>query len=69
MSQNFPKPCKPFKVNINVKFDLSNYATKAVLKGAIGVHSSYLAGKFDLSVLKAGVEKVDIEKLILFLLI
>ena len=55
MSQNFPKPCKPFKVNINVKFDLSNYATKAVLKGAIGVHSSNLAGKFDLSVLKAGV--------------
>ena len=28
MSQYFPKPYKPFGGDINVKFDLSNYATK-----------------------------------------
>ena len=31
MSQYFPKPCKSFEENINVKFDLSNYATKTDL--------------------------------------
>ena len=29
MSQQFPKPYKPFGGEINVKADLSNYATKA----------------------------------------
>ena len=28
MSQYFPKPDEPFEGNINVKVDLSNYATK-----------------------------------------
>ena len=32
MSQYFPKPCEPFGGDINVKVDLSNYATKADLK-------------------------------------
>ena len=32
MSQYFPKPYKPFGGDINVKVDLSNYATKADLK-------------------------------------
>ena len=32
MSQYFPKPGEPFKGDINVKVDLSNYATKADLK-------------------------------------
>ena len=32
MSQYFPKPYEPFGGNINVKVDLSNYATKDVLK-------------------------------------
>ena len=32
MSQYFPKPYKPFGGDINAKVDLSNYATKAVLK-------------------------------------
>ena len=29
MSQHFPKPYEPFGGDINVKVDLSNYATKA----------------------------------------
>ena len=30
MSQYFPKPYEPFGGDINVKVDLSNYATKAI---------------------------------------
>ena len=32
MSQNFPKPYESFEGNINVKVDLSNYATKSDIK-------------------------------------
>ena len=32
MSQCFPKPFRSFGGNINVKVDLSNYATKANIK-------------------------------------
>ena len=32
MSQYFPKPFRSFGENINVKVDLSNYATKTDLK-------------------------------------
>ena len=32
MSQYFPKPFRNFRENINVKVDLSNYATKTDLK-------------------------------------
>ena len=32
MSQYFSKPCKPFAGDINVKVDLSNYATNTNLK-------------------------------------
>ena len=32
MSQYFPKLYEPFGVDINVKIDLSNYATKTDLK-------------------------------------
>ena len=32
MSQYFPKPFKLFGGNINVKIDISNYATKTDLK-------------------------------------
>ena len=34
MSQYFPEPYKSFGRNINVKVDLSNYATKTDLKNA-----------------------------------
>ena len=32
MSKYFPKPYEPFGGDINVKVDLSNYATKKILK-------------------------------------
>ena len=31
MSQHFPKPFRSFGGNINVKVDLSNYATKTLI--------------------------------------
>ena len=32
MNQYFPKPYKCYEENINVKFNLSSYATKIILK-------------------------------------
>ena len=40
MSQHFPKPSKSFGRNINVKVDLSNYATKADAKNISHVDTS-----------------------------
>ena len=50
--------------DINVRNDLSNYATKADLKNASRIDTSKLAAKSDLVTLKAGVDKLDINKLI-----
>ena len=49
MSQYFSKPCKPFRRDINVKVDLSNYATKFDLKNATGADASKFAEKVDLN--------------------
>ena len=62
MSQYFLKPYRSFGGNINVKGDLSNYATKADLKNAAAVDASKLAAKSDLANLKAEVDKIDIGK-------
>ena len=43
MSQYFPKPYEPFGGDINVKVNLSNYATKADLKNATGVETPKFA--------------------------
>ena len=40
MSQYFPKPFRSFGGNINVKVDLSNFATKADLKNVAHVDTS-----------------------------
>ena len=48
MNPYFPKPYEPFGGNFNVKADLSNYAIKANLKNATGIHTSKLAEKSDL---------------------
>ena len=63
MSQYFPKPFEPFGGDINVKFHLSNYATKADLKGATGTDTSNVPLKSNLANLKPEVDKLDIEKL------
>ena len=60
-SQYFPKPYEPFGGDINVKVDLSNYATKSDLKNATSIDTSKLAAKSDLVSLKAEVDKLDIQ--------
>ena len=44
MSEYFPKP-NSLGANVKVELDLSNYATKADLKGATGVDASDFASK------------------------
>ena len=63
MSQYFP-PYKSFRRNINVKVDLSNYATKTDLKEETGIDTSSFALKSNLASLKAEVDKLDIDKLL-----
>ena len=64
MSQYFPKPYEPFGGDINVKVNLSNYATKADLKNATRIDTSKLALKSDLANLKPEVDNLDIDKLV-----
>ena len=64
MSQYFPKPYEPFSRDINVKVDLSNYATKADIKDISHVDTSSFALKTNLASLKTEVDKLDIDKLV-----
>ena len=64
MSQYFPKPYKPFGADINVKVDLSNYATKADIINISHVDISNFALKTNLANLKTEVDKLDIDKLV-----
>ena len=68
MSKYFPKPYKPFSKNINVEVDLSNYETKADIKNISHVDTSSFAVKANLAKLKIEADKLDIDKLVLFLL-
>ena len=63
MSQYFPKPFKSFGENINVKVDLSNYATKTDLKNLTHIDTSSFALKTNLASLKTEVDTSDIDKL------
>ena len=70
MRQYFPKPYELFGRDINVKVDLSNYATKADIKNISHVDNSNFALKTNLASLKTEVDKFDIDKLkSLFLII
>ena len=64
MSQYFPKQYEPFGGEINVKVDLSNYATKADIKNISHVDTSSFALKINLASLKSEVDKLDIGKLV-----
>ena len=57
MSQYFPKPFRSFGGNINVKVDLSNYATKTDIKNNSHVDASSFALKINLADLKTEVDK------------
>ena len=64
MSRYFSKPFRSFGRNINVKVDLSNYATKTDLKNVTHVDTSSFAQKINLAGLKTDVDKLDIDKLV-----
>ena len=64
MSQYFPKPFRSFGGNINVKVDLSNYATKTDLKNVTHINTSSFALKTNFPSLKTEVDKLDIDKLV-----
>ena len=63
MIQYFPKPYEPFGGEINVKVDLSDYATKTDLKNVSNVDVSSFAPKSNLASLKTEVDKIDADKL------
>ena len=63
MSDYFRRRYKRFDGDINVKFDLSNYATKTDLKNVSHVDVSSFALKSNLASLKTDVNKIDAEKL------
>ena len=52
MSQYFPKSYEPFGGDINVKVDLSNYATKADIKNISYVDTASFSLKTNLATLK-----------------
>ena len=67
MSQYFPKPYEPFDGDINVKVDLSNYATKADIRNISHVDTSSFGKKIlkrNLASLKTEVDKLDVDKLV-----
>ena len=61
MTQYFSKPFRNSGGNINVKAEMSNYATKLDLKEGTGVDTSKPAAKSDLPSLTAEVGKIDRE--------
>ena len=63
MTQYFSKQYEPFGGDINVKIDLSNYATKTDIKNISHVDTSSFALKTNLANLKTEVDKLDIDKL------
>ena len=64
MSKYFSKSFRSFGRNINVKVDLSNYATKTDFKNISNFDTSSFALKTNLANLKTDADKLDIEKLV-----
>ena len=63
MSEYFPNSFRSFGRNINVKVNLSNYATKIDLKNVTHVDNSSFTLKIKLANLKTEVDELDIDKL------
>ena len=64
MSEYFPKLFRNFGGNINVKVDLSNYATKADLNNIYHAYTSSFTLKTTLASLEIGVDQLDTDKLV-----
>ena len=64
MTQYFPKPYERSGGDINLKVDLSNYATKADFKNIMHADTSNFALQTNLANLKTEVDKLDIDKLV-----
>ena len=64
MSQYFPKSFRSFGRNVNVKVDLSNYATKTDIKDISHGDTSSFGLKTNLANLKTEVDNLDIDKLV-----
>ena len=64
MSQYFPKLYEPFGGAINLKVDLSNYATKADSKNISHIDTSSFTLKTNLANLKTEVDKLNFDKLL-----
>ena len=64
MSQYFPKPYESFGGDINIKVDLSSYATKTDIRNISHVDTSSFALKTNFESLKTKVDKLDIDKLV-----
>ena len=62
MSRYFPKPYEPFGGDINVKVDLSSYATKTDIKNILHIDTSSFALKSNLASLITEVDKLNIDK-------
>ena len=63
MSQYFPRLLRSFGGNVNVKVDLSNYATKTDLKNVTHVDTSNFPLKTNLTSLRTEADKLNIDKL------
>ena len=63
-SQHFPKLYEPLIGDINVRFDLSNYATKTDIKTISHVDTSSFALKSNLASIKTEGDKLNIDKLV-----
>ena len=64
MSQQVPNQFRSFGRNIDVKVDLSSYATKSNLKNVTQADTSNFALKRNLANLKTAVDKLDVDKLV-----